>query len=426
MYNNCVYRRICVKNIPFDATDIALFRWGRKKEIFMYNNHFDFNKLYSAKEIAAMFELPVFVERKGWQDTGFRYKIIEVADTLVGEGWSRGKPFQYKKTYTADDTFLICRDQELKFRAEKSSMNFPVVVMATMSSGKSTLINALLDKSILPSSNSACTAKSYRIFDNDNDDVTEIKPFYKTATSSSVSCADWATILKEANEDPNVEKIEIRTQIKGVLSTRKRLVLVDTPGTNNSQDEEHGKITLDILSKIKEGLIIYIINATQFGINDDKTLLLDVCKALRKNKAINVVFVINKCDEYEDEKGESIGKIIVDIRDYIVSDCGIQNPDIIPTSALLADIFKKVLRNEKLTRTECRKFKQYFALYSPTGANLSAYAITKGHPNPCENVEVSGEMYRVADIIEALNNTGIPYLERYIQTAQIASERLEK
>ena len=131
-------------------------------------------------------------------------------------------------------------------------------------------------------------------------------------------------------------------------------------------------------------------------------------------------------DEYEDEKGESIGKIIVDIRDYIVSDCGIQNPDIIPTSALLADIFKKVLRNEKLTRTECRKFKQYFALYSPTGANLSAYAITKGHPNPCENVEVSGEMYRVADIIEALNNTGIPYLERYIQTAQIASERLEK
>ena len=392
----------------------------------MDNNHFDFNKLYSAKEIAAMFELPVFVERKGWQDTGFRYKIIEVADTLVGEGWSRGKPFQYKKTYTADDTFLICRDQELKFRAEKSSMNFPVVVMATMSSGKSTLINALLDKSILPSSNSACTAKSYRIFDNDNDDVTEIKPFYKTATSSSVSCADWATILKEANEDPNVEKIEIRTQIKGVLSTRKRLVLVDTPGTNNSQDEEHGKITLDILSKIKEGLIIYIINATQFGINDDKALLLDVCKALRKNKAINVVFVINKCDEYEDEKGESIEKIIVDIRDYIASDCGIQNPDIIPTSALLADIFKKVLRNEKLTRTECRKFKQYFKLYSPTGANLSAYAITKGHPNPCENVEVSGEVYRVADIIEALNNTGIPYLERYIQTAQIESERFEK
>ena len=393
----------------------------------MDNNHFDFNKLYSAKEIAAMFELPVFVERKGWQDTGFRYKIIEVADTLVGEGWSRGKPFQYKKTYTADDTFLICRDQELKFRAEKSSMNlFPVVVMATMSSGKSTLINALLDKSILPSSNSACTAKSYRIFDNDNDDVTEIKPFYKAATSSSVSCADWATMLKEANEDPNVEKIEIRTQIKGVLNTKKRLVLVDTPGTNNSQDEEHGKITLDILSKIKEGLIIYIINATQFGINDDKTLLLDVCKALRRNKAINVVFVINKCDEYEDEKGESIGKIIVDIRDYIVSDCGIQNPDIIPTSALLADIFRKVLRNEKLTRTECQKFKQYFASYSPTGANLSAYAITKGHQNPCENVEVSGEVYRVADIIEALNNTGIPYLERYIQTAQIESERLEK
>ena len=33
-----------------------------------------------------------------------------------------------------------------------------IVVVATMSSGKSTLINALLSKKLLPSSNEACTA----------------------------------------------------------------------------------------------------------------------------------------------------------------------------------------------------------------------------------------------------------------------------
>ena len=36
---------------------------------------------------------------------------------------------------------------------------YPMVVMATMSSGKSTLINALLGQQILPSRNEACTAK---------------------------------------------------------------------------------------------------------------------------------------------------------------------------------------------------------------------------------------------------------------------------
>lgn len=204
----------------------------------MDNNQFDFNKSYSAKEIAAKFELPVFVERKSWT-SGFRYKIIEVGDTLVGEGWRRGKTVPYHKTYTADDKFLICKDQELKFRI----VNFHAFFMATMSSGKSTLINALLDKSILPSSNSACTAKSYRISDN-NDEKIEL--FYKDGsktTTSSVSDADWATMLKKANENPDVKKIKIYTpiKIKRVLNTKKRLILVDTPGTNNSQDEEHRK-----------------------------------------------------------------------------------------------------------------------------------------------------------------------------------------
>ena len=44
---------------------------------------------------------------------------------------------------------------------------FPMAVIATMSSGKSTLINALLGKEILPNSNAACTALNYSILDDD-------------------------------------------------------------------------------------------------------------------------------------------------------------------------------------------------------------------------------------------------------------------
>ncbi len=44
---------------------------------------------------------------------------------------------------------------------------FPVNVIATMSSGKSTLINALLGRNLMPSKNEACTATITEILDMD-------------------------------------------------------------------------------------------------------------------------------------------------------------------------------------------------------------------------------------------------------------------
>ena len=46
---------------------------------------------------------------------------------------------------------------------------FPINVVATMSSGKSTLINALLGKRMMPSKNEACTATITEILDNDTE-----------------------------------------------------------------------------------------------------------------------------------------------------------------------------------------------------------------------------------------------------------------
>ena len=46
---------------------------------------------------------------------------------------------------------------------------FPINVIATMSSGKSTLINALLRKKLMPSENQACTATITEILDNDQE-----------------------------------------------------------------------------------------------------------------------------------------------------------------------------------------------------------------------------------------------------------------
>lgn len=61
------------------------------------------------------------------------------------------------------------RDNKLK-KAFESTNNavFPINVIATMSSGKSTLINALLGKKLMPSKNEACTATITEILDADD------------------------------------------------------------------------------------------------------------------------------------------------------------------------------------------------------------------------------------------------------------------
>ena len=62
---------------------------------------------------------------------------------------------------------LISKDFFAKGIEIDTKKIFPMLVIATMSSGKSTLINALLGQQILPSKNEACTAKTYSILDDD-------------------------------------------------------------------------------------------------------------------------------------------------------------------------------------------------------------------------------------------------------------------
>ena len=67
------------------------------------------------------------------------------------------------------------RDPKL-LKAFESTNNsiFPVNVIATMSSGKSTLINALLQTKLMPSKNEACTATITEILDTDGVSYTAI------------------------------------------------------------------------------------------------------------------------------------------------------------------------------------------------------------------------------------------------------------
>ena len=157
------------------------------------------------------------------------------------------------------------------FNAAKTS-DFEVNVIATMSAGKSTLINALLRQKLMPAKQEACTATITEIKDNDGsffsaeayDDKGEFIVSY-----GNLSLAN----MEELNSNPRVSKICIEGDIPFVSSEDISLVLVDTPGPNNSRNLAHKAATYRMISESSKTLVLYIINATQLATNDDYRLL---------------------------------------------------------------------------------------------------------------------------------------------------------
>lgn len=85
------------------------------------------------------------------------------------------------------------------------SSDFEVNVVATMSAGKSTLINALLRKKLMPAKQETCTATITTIRDTDSDYfscVAKDKEEYIVQKKDNISLSD----MERLNENPDVSK----------------------------------------------------------------------------------------------------------------------------------------------------------------------------------------------------------------------------
>ena len=296
---------------------------------------------------------------------------------------------------------------------------FPVIVLATMSSGKSTLINALLGSDYLPAQNKACTAKVYSILD---DDVTSQPVLYVTNKDgiSERYSSEIVNKIIQANENPSVEHILLIDQIYSFLNTDRILLLIDTPGPNNSNDKYHAQIAHKTLSKIHGGVLIYLINATQIGITDDKELLKIVREHVKNNPQLKVLAVINKIDVLDPEK-EAISDIVANVKKYLEMN-GLCHADVVPISALAAKLFKQVLAGKKdFTRLQRQQIEHFLHVYSENTPILSTYAWLSHGKDPRSIIEPYG--YSIAQIENALLHTGIMWVEQYIQREQIICDK---
>ena len=225
---------------------------------------------------------------------------------------------------------------------------FPVNVVATMSAGKSTMINALLQQKLMPAKQEACTATITEIKDADND-YFHAEVYNKNGDLIEV-CSELSLLaMEQFNSNPEVSMIRAEGNIPFVSSDDVSLVLVDTPGPNNSRDPEHKAATYRMLSESSKTLVLYLLNATQLAVNDDNNLLNYVADSMKvggKQSKDRFIFVVNKLDEFKPGE-DSVSGSIDKVRNYL-EDKGIKNPNIYPASALTALEIRTALKNEKV------------------------------------------------------------------------------
>lgn len=243
----------------------------------------------------------------------------------------------------------------------KASFNkdFDVYVAATMSSGKSTLINAMLGADLLPAANEATTATIAQITDVESMPIGEFVGvrYTKDGQAANTEQPVDLEVLREWNSLPDTKVIKLQGNIVGIQEREEvRLVITDTPGPNNSQDPEHSKTTMSYIQDSKRNpLILYILNATQLGTEDDKRVLTKIAEIMHeggKQSKDRFIFVVNKMDAFDPENGEDVGRALERVRAYL-EDNGIDNPLIYPVSANLTRLLRKQANNpDGLTRKE--------------------------------------------------------------------------
>ena len=307
---------------------------------------------------------------------------------------------------------LKSEDLKKKFK-EILNSEFEINVIATMSSGKSTLINSLLSKKILPSSNEACTATITRIKDTDNSHFVGRAYSQKNVKMHSEKELSY-DIMKGWNEDKNISTIEIEGDIPFVKADEIALVITDTPGPNNSNDESHKQKLLDMLDSNKyKPLVLYVMNATQLGITDDNELLNNVIAKLKnadKQTRDSFLFVINKVDNFG--RDDNLEKTIKKIKKYL-EEKGIVEPNIFPVAALPALEIRLKPKNEleKMDRDHFIKI-----MNIDKNLHLEKYISLP----PKAKQEIEDELKQAIEEEEkektALIHTGIPSLEKIIKT----------
>lgn len=273
-------------------------------------------------------------------------------------------------------------------RHRRTSQNFinkkikRVLIVATMSAGKSTLVNALVGHKINQVRSTACTSIVHRIYN---------KPVHEGAVAEFgekklVYTTDYSLLVSE-----NIHSIGVN--FSSSLS-KCRVCLLDTPGVNYNGDKSHGEISRKIIAENDYDLLLLVLNAQQLAIDDEKDLITYVGKYCKHK----IIGVLNKCDTYNPLEDSITNALKTSYAMF--EEAGIKNPYIIPISAHVAYLCRQTYSpNTQLGKRDSIEFKLISNKMADSFYNFPSYL--SGVPKDIQPKDI-------------LERSGVPYLEYLI------------
>lgn len=230
----------------------------------------------------------------------------------------------------------------------------PICVVGNYSAGKSSFINSLIGKEILPSGTKPMTSRIHKIFET-NEEKNATISFSINDTPLNITFSEKGyeidnkiinnnliiklkeeldkkdkTIVQSLNKsleiincyDNNTDNISISNEIKinisfgdGLLKkSKKKFLILDTPGSNSASNENHTKVLGEALDGFSNGLPIFVSELDSLDTTDNE----DLFKAINDVEALDnrfTLIVVNKADgaslpQTEEEKDDILNQSV--------------------------------------------------------------------------------------------------------------------
>lgn len=231
-----------------------------------------------------------------------------------------------------------------------------ILVSAAMSSGKSTVVNALVGKKVSRTMSEACTAKLHYIVSKAFEDGMTSEFDHELVLDADI------TTLMEDNENNQSDVITVGTAFRFADGISHKVQLIDTPGVGSFWNKEHQDIAEKALSFCDYDTIVCILNGESLGTDFTNNHL---CFLRDNHKDKPIIFLVNKTDGFnksQDSIQASVAGAAADLEKI-----GFTEFSVYPISARAGFLAKQAIYGECLSDDDqedlgsfVRKYRQDF------------------------------------------------------------------